>query len=93
MEVMKQMATENGVDWAQMLDDVSDTGEIRFIKLAPNHVVAVFADNVLHATSIVAPEPPPAQDLAASLIDSEDAIDALQERVRQEELISRILGH
>lgn len=93
MEVMKQMATENGVDWAQMLDDVSDTGEIRFIKLAPNHVVAVFADNVLHATSIVAPEPPPAADLAASMIDSEEALDALQERVRQEELISRILGH
>jgi hypothetical protein len=93
MEVMKQMATENGVDWARMLDDVSDTGEIRFIKLAPNHVVAVFADNVLHATSIVAPEPPPAPDLAASIIDSEDALDALQERVRQEELISRILGH
>jgi len=91
MEVMKQMATENGVDWARMLDDVSDAGEIRFIKLAPNHVVAVFADNVLHATSIVAPEPPPAPDLASVLIDSEDALDALQERVKREELAGRIL--
>jgi hypothetical protein len=91
MEVMKQMAVENGVDWAQMLDDVSDTGEIRFIKLAPNHVVAVFADNVLHATSIVAPEPPPAPDLAAVMIDSEDALDALQETIKREELAGRIL--
>ena len=51
----------------------------------------ITADNVLHATSIVAPEPPPAPDLASVLIDSEDALDALQERVKREELAGRIL--
>jgi hypothetical protein len=90
-EVMEHMASQGSVDWARMLDDVSDTGEIRYIKLAPDRVVAVFADNVLHATSIVAPEPPPAPDMPG-MIDSQEALDALQERIKQEELLRRILG-
>lgn len=94
MAAMQQMTAKLSVDWTSMLGNISDTGEIRYIELAPDQVVAVFDDEILHATSIVAPVPPPAAEAIDYLnTDFEKALEAMQERVELEERIRQVLGH
>lgn len=98
MEAMQQMTATSGIDWTTTLQDISGTGEIRYITLAPDHVIAVFADDILHATSIVAPVPPPAQANpfafdAQHPLDYEKAVEEMHKEAEREDLARQILGH
>jgi hypothetical protein len=57
-ERMMKLAIQAGTDWSQEFTNMPGTGEIRYVMIAPNQAVAVFKDDFLDATSIVAPAPP-----------------------------------
>ena len=48
------------VDWTAPFDSIERAGEVRYVMITPKQAVAVFRDDALNATSIVAPRPPPA---------------------------------
>lgn len=89
MEAMLQST----IDWSRVLDDVNDTGEIRFIPKSGDRMIAVFADNLLHATSIVAVQAPPRRDMPEvppEVAQSGDLLPYLEkEKRRQQELQAR----
>jgi hypothetical protein len=57
-ERMMKLAMEQGIDWSSGFRDMPGTGEIRYVMVTPKQAVAVFRDDLLDATSIVAPRPP-----------------------------------
>ena len=58
-ERMLQLVLEQGVDWSASFKGLQGTGEIRYVMITPKQAVAVFRDEILDATSIVAPRPAP----------------------------------
>jgi len=94
-QAMQQMAASAGVDWTSALQNVSGAGEIRYIALAPDHVIAVFADEILRATSIVAPMPLSAQQALGYdplQLQNEKAVEELQKALERENRVRQILG-
>jgi len=65
MELMQNMG--GGQDWSASFRDLQDTGPIKYIRLSPAQAIAVFHDEVLKATSIVAPRPAPKVDLTPDM--------------------------
>jgi hypothetical protein len=57
---MRAMAEMRGTDWTAGFQNLEAAGEIRYVMVTPKQAVAVFRDDLLHATSIVAPRPNPA---------------------------------
>jgi hypothetical protein len=55
---MMELAFEAGVDWSAPFANLDRTGEIRYVMITPYQAVAVFRDDALNATSIVASRPP-----------------------------------
>lgn len=97
-EAMQKMTAPTDIDLATSFQDLTGSGEIRYITLAPDHVIAVFTDDILHATSIVALLSPPAQKNpfvfdAEHPQDFEKALEELQKQAEREELAQKILGH
>ncbi len=94
-QAMQQM-TLGGVDWTSTLRNVSGAGEIRYITLAPDRVIAVFADDVLRATSIVAPVPSPVPHALRAdpqrPLDYEKLAEDMQKTLEQESRIRQVLG-
>jgi len=101
MEAMKDFQMQSGVDWTRQLSSVEGAGEIRYIELAPEKMIAVFDDAVLHATSIVAIAPPTVpEEMGYALSSPEDLEGQLQQAQQQarqqaeeQELLRQILGH
>jgi hypothetical protein len=54
---MMEMIFEASRDWGRPFAQLERIGEIRFVTLAPQHVVAVFRDDALGATALVASRP------------------------------------
>jgi len=50
-----------GAAWIQPVRSFDKAGEIRYVMIGKNQGIAIFKDDVFHATSIVAPMPPPPQ--------------------------------
>jgi len=97
-EVMQKMTAPAGLDWTASFKDLTGTGEIRYVELTPDHVVAVFSDDILQATSIVAPLPPAEQENpfafdAEQSIDFEKALEDVQKQAELEERVRQVLGH
>lgn len=57
---MMELAFGASVDWTAPFDSIERAGEVRYVMITPKQAVAVFRDDALNATSIVAPRPPPA---------------------------------
>jgi len=95
-QAMQEATMSAGVDWTRALQDISGAGEIRYITLAPNQVIAVFADEILPATSIVALVPPPVQQVFG--LDPrqpgnyEKTAEEIQKAMERETLVRQILG-
>jgi hypothetical protein len=67
-QVMQLLAGQGSqADWSQALRYVQGTGEIRYVMIADNQAVAIFQDDVLKATSIVAPRPAEPVDLTPDI--------------------------
>lgn len=67
-QIMQLLAGQGSqADWSQALRNVQGTGEIRYVMIADNQAVAIFQDDVLKATSIVAPRPAEPVDLTADI--------------------------
>jgi hypothetical protein len=45
------------LDWDRQFSSMTGIGEIRYVMIAANQAIAIFKDDALHATSIVAPKP------------------------------------
>jgi len=58
MAMIQNMATPQS-DWSAPFQGIEGTGPIRYVMLAENQAIAIFRDEVLGATSIVAPRPTP----------------------------------
>jgi hypothetical protein len=55
---MMELALETSFDWTAPFANIQRVGEIRYVLITPKQAVAVFRDDALGATSIVAPRPP-----------------------------------
>ncbi|HEY7642592.1 MAG TPA: hypothetical protein VH814_22855 [Steroidobacteraceae bacterium] len=67
-KIMQLMAGQGSqARWSEPFRDMEGTGEIKYVMIADNQAVAVFRDDVLKATSIVAPRPPDAVNLTPDL--------------------------
>lgn len=66
---MMQLMTGQGSpgQWSQAFSGIEGTGEIRYVMIADNQAVAIFQDDLLKATSIVAPRPAEVIDLTPDL--------------------------
>lgn len=52
-----KLGFEAGRDWSEPFTNLERVGEIRYVMITPKQAVAVFRDDVLGATAIVAPRP------------------------------------
>jgi hypothetical protein len=64
---MQHLTGLTQTDWSAAFRDVQGAGEIRYVMLAERQAIAVFSDEVLNATSIVAPRPAAAPDLTPDM--------------------------
>jgi hypothetical protein len=55
MELMQGMG--GGQDWSRAFHDLRDIGEIKYVMLTSDQAVAVFHDDLMKTTAIVAPRP------------------------------------
>ena len=53
----RELMDIQGTDWSAPFSRLEGTGEIRYVMITPKQAVAVFWDDMLHATSIVATPP------------------------------------
>lgn len=73
-DLMQKMVL-GGTNWSAPFTSISGTGEIRYVMLSPKQAIAIFQDDVLHATSIVAARPPAGEvtlDLEKAKIEAEE---------------------
>lgn len=69
--LMQHLTGQSQTNWSAAFRDVQGAGEIRYVMLAERQAIAVFRDEVLNATSIVAPRPAAAPDLAPDMEQAE----------------------
>ena len=66
--MMQLMAGQgSGAQWGQPFSGLEGIGEIRYVMIADDQAIAIFQDDVLKATSIVAPRPVEPLDLTPDL--------------------------
>ncbi len=82
MQLMQQLTGQSQTDWSAAFRDVQGAGEIRYVMLAERQAIAIFRDDVLNATSIVAPRPAAAPDLTPDM-----------EKLELEELSRRVFRY
>ena len=81
--MMQLMAGQGSqAQWSTALRDIEGAGEIKYVMIGANQAVAIFRDDVLKATSIVAPQPAEPVNLTPDL-----------EAVREEAEVRSILGY
>jgi hypothetical protein len=82
-QMMQLMAGQGAPSqWAVPFRDMEGIGEIRFVMIGANQALAIFRDDLLKATSLVAPRPAEAVDLTPDL-----------EAVREEAEMQAIFGY
>lgn len=79
MEMMQRMAAGQ-VDWTRPFASLEGAGEVRYVMVAPGQALAVFRDDLLGATSIVAARP------------ESPEVPAGMEEAQRAETLRRILG-
>jgi hypothetical protein len=78
--MMQLMAGQGSLaQWSAPFSNIEGTGEIRYVMIGDNQAVAIFQDDVLKATSIVAPQP-------AELVDLTPDLDAAREEAETRSL-------
>jgi hypothetical protein len=81
--LMQLMAGQGSpAQWSTALRDIEGAGEIKYVMIGDNQAVGIFRDDVLKATSIVAPQPAEPVDLTPDL-----------EAAREEAEVRSIFGY
>jgi hypothetical protein len=80
-KMMQLMAGQgSGAQWGQSFSNLEGIGEIRYVMIGDTQAVAIFQDDVLKATSIVAPRP-------AELLDLTPDLEAAQEEAETRSIL------
>jgi hypothetical protein len=67
-KMMQLMAGQgSGTQWGQPFSNLEGIGEIHYVMIAEDQAIAIFQDDVLKATSIVAPRPAELMDLTPDI--------------------------
>ena len=82
MELLMKTGTSS--TWDVPFRGMEGAGEIRYVMLTPKQAIAIFKDDILHATSIVAPRPQPVDRRVDIDIEKEKA------KLQDEELARKI---